>query len=275
MLSMSRRIIKAPAKINIGLNIVAKRDDGFHNLETLFYPIYDLYDELIFDDSDQFKFESELSFDNIIIKAVKLLEQHTSRNFPIKISLKKNIPIGAGLGGGSSDAAAVLITINEIFELNLSNNKLGAIALELGSDVPFFLKGKPAVGKSRGESLTNVDLNISYPILLVNPGIHVSTKEAFTKINPSAAELNYNEIVKIPVQNYRNFIVNDFEQSVFKMHPEIEEIKESLYSAGAMFALMSGSGSTVYGIFEDIDIAKSAAEQFPKDYFIFISSSLK
>lgn len=275
MLSMSRRIIKAPAKINIGLNIVAKRDDGFHNLETLFYPIYDLYDELIFDDSDQFKFDSELSFDNIIIKAVKLLEQHTSRNFPIKISLKKNIPIGAGLGGGSSDAAAVLITINEIFELNLSNNKLGAIALELGSDVPFFLKGKPAVGKSRGESLTNVDLNISYPILLVNPGIHVSTKEAFTKINPSAAELNYNEIVKIPVQNYLNFIVNDFEQSVFKMHPEIEEIKESLYSAGAMFALMSGSGSTVYGIFEDIDIAKSAAEQFPKDYFIFISSSLK
>ncbi len=269
---MSKRIIKATAKINIGLNIVSKRNDGFHNLETLFYPIYDLYDELIFEDSDQFEFDSELSFDNIIVKAVKLLEKHTKKNIPIKITLKKNIPIGAGLGGGSSDAAAVLKTINEILELNLNKIELAAIALELGSDVPFFLKEKPAIGKSRGEILKDVDLNIGYPILLVNPGIHVSTKEAFSQINPSPAEFNYDEIVKIPVQNYRNFIVNDFEQSVFKMHPEIENIKKNLYSAGAMFALMSGSGSTVYGIFENINDTKSASEQFPEDYFTFISN---
>lgn len=272
---MSKIIIKAPAKINIGLNIVSKRDDGFHNLETLFYPIYDLYDELIFEDFDRFEFNNELSFENIIVKAVKLLEKHTKKNIPIKITLKKNIPIGAGLGGGSSDAAAVLKTINEILELNLSKIELAVIALDLGSDVPFFLKGKSAVGKSRGEILTDVNLNIGYPILLVNPGIHVSTKEAFSQINPSPAEFNYDEIVKIPVQDYRNYIINDFEQSVFKMHPEIESIKKTLYSAGAMFALMSGSGSTIYGIFEDIDNAKNASEQFPENYFTFISSSLK
>ena len=181
---MPKNIIKAHAKINIGLNIVSKRDDDFHNLETIFYPIYDLYDELIFEDSNEFQFISDQQFDNIIVKVVDLLEKHTKRKISIKITLKKNIPIGAGLGGGSSDAAAVLKTLNDLYELNLGENKLKEIALELGSDVPFFLKGKPAIGKSRGEDLSLLDLNIEHPILLVNPGINISTKEAFSQIIP-------------------------------------------------------------------------------------------
>ncbi len=208
---MPKNIIKAHAKINIGLNIVSKRDDGFHDLETIFYPIYDLYDELIFEDSNKFQFVDDNNFDNIIVKAVHLLEKYIKRKISIKITLKKYIPIGAGLGGGSSDAAAVLKTLNDLYELNLSENIIKEIALELGSDVPFFLKGKPAIGKSRGEDLTLVDLNVDHPILLVNPGIHVSTKDAFSQIIPSRSEFDSNNIVNIPIDEYHKYILNDFE----------------------------------------------------------------
>jgi len=268
---MEKIIVKAPAKINIGLNIVSKRKDGFHNLETLFYPINDLCDKLAFEKSNKFEFNSDLPFDNIIVSAIKLLEETTRKTIPVKISLDKHIPIGAGLGGGSSDAATVLKTINNIYNLNLSNQALKTIALELGSDVPFFIDGKPSVGKSRGEDLTNIELKIEYPILLVNPGIHVSTKEAFSEINPEPAKLNYNDVATIPLQNYRDVIVNDFEKVIFKKHPRLEDIKNSLYSAGAIFALMSGSGSTLYGIFKNHQDAKRASEIFPENYFTFIS----
>lgn len=270
---MQKHLVKAHAKINIGLNIVSKRDDGFHNLETIFYPIYDLYDELIFESSNNFQLITDHNFDNIIAKAVNLLEMHTKRNISMKITLKKNIPIGAGLGGGSSDAAAVLKTINNMCELNLSENTMQDIALELGSDVPFFLKDKPAIGKSRGEDLTSLDLNINQPILLINPGIHISTKEAFSQIIPSSSKYDYSNILNIPINDYQNFIVNDFERSIFQMHPEIENIKHTLYSGGALFASMSGTGSTVYGIFENISDAKNISKQFPNNYFIFISNS--
>ena len=270
---MPINIIRAHAKINIGLNIVSKRDDDFHNLETIFYPIYDLYDELIFEDSNKFQFISDQQFDNIIVKVADLLEKHTKRKISIKITLKKNIPIGAGLGGGSSDAAAVLKTLNDLYELNLSEIKMREIALELGSDVPFFLKGKPAIGKSRGEDLSLLDLNIEYPILLVNPGINISTKEAFSQIIPRPSEFDYNNIFNIPIDEYHKFIVNDFEKSIFQKHNEIENIKMSLYSGGALFASMSGTGSTVYGIFKNIADAKNISKQFPNNYFIFISNS--
>ena len=269
---MPKNIIRAHAKINIGLNIISKRDDGFHNLETIFYPIYDLYDELIFEDSNNFQLISDHHFDNIIVKTVHLLKKHTKRNISIKITLKKNIPIGAGLGGGSSDAAAVLKTLNNLYELNLEENRLKEIALELGSDVPFFLKDKPSIGKSRGEDLTLVDLNIDHPILLVNPGINISTKEAFSQIIPSRSELDYNNIVNIPIDEYHKFIVNDFEKTIFQTYPEINKIKESLYSGGALFASMSGTGSTVFGIFRNITDAENISKQFPNNYFIFISN---
>ena len=270
---MPKNIIKAHAKINIGLNIVSKRDDDFHNLETIFYPIYDLYDELIFEDSNEFQFVDDNNFDNIIVKTVNLLERETKRNISVKITLKKNIPIGAGLGGGSSDAAVVLKILNDLYELNLSEIKMKEIALELGSDVPFFLKGKPAIGKSRGEDLSLLDLNIEYPILLVNPGINISTKEAFSQIIPSPPEFDYNNIVNIPIDEFHKFIVNDFEKSIFQKHSEIENIKKSLYSGGALFSSMSGTGSAVYGIFKNINEAKNISKQFPNNYFIFISNS--
>ncbi len=270
---MKRHIVKAPAKINIGLNIVSKRNDGFHNLETLFYPLHDLYDELIFEESNNFEFNSDLSFDNIIVKTVHLLETYTKRKINIKITLNKNIPIGAGLGGGSSDAAAVLTTINEIYNLGLTEQELKKLALEIGSDVPFFIKGKPAIGKSRGEQLTIINFQIDNLILLVNPGIHISTKEAFSGIVPKPSKFDYNNINNIPLKKYRENIINDFEKSIFMKHPEIEKIKNALYSSGAIFALMSGSGSTLYGIFDKIEDVRMAIELFPKSYFTFVSNS--
>jgi len=270
---MLKRIIKANAKINIGLNIVSKRKDGFHDLETIFYPICDLNDVLTFEESNKFQFISDQNFDNIIVKAVKLLERNTKRNISVKITLKKRIPIGSGLGGGSSDAAATIKNLNDIYMLNLGDKEMNEIALELGSDVPFFLNDKPAIGKSRGEDLTLLDLNINHPILLINPGIQLSTGEAFSQIVPKASEFDYKDIGNIPINDYHNFIVNDFEKSIFERYPEIENIKKSLYSGGALFASMSGTGSTVYGFFEDIVDAKHISKQFPSNYFKFISNS--
>ena len=274
---MERIEIKAPAKINVGLNIVSKRADGFHNLETIFYQIHDLFDELIFEKSNKLELilidkNENLETDNIIIKAIKLLEQKTRQKLTPKITLKKNIPIGAGLGGGSSDAASTLKAINELYKLNYSTEELKSFALELGSDVPLFLCNYPTIGKSRGELLEKTELKIDYPILLVNPGIHISTKEAFSNIIPKQNLFNYSEIYEHEISVWNRKLVNDFETSVFNRYPEIEKIKTKLNENGAMFSLMSGTGSTVYGIFESYEKAKTVAELFPKLYFVFIGN---
>ncbi|MBU0475786.1 MAG: 4-(cytidine 5'-diphospho)-2-C-methyl-D-erythritol kinase [Bacteroidetes bacterium] len=274
---MERIEIKAPAKINVGLNIVSKRADGFHNLETIFYQIHDLFDELIFEKSNKLELilidkNENLETENIIIKAIKLLEQKTGEKLTPKITLKKNIPIGAGLGGGSSDAASTLKAINELYKLNFSTEELKSFALELGSDVPLFLCNYPTIGKSRGELLEKTELKINYPILLVNPGIHISTKEAFSNIIPKQNLFNYSEINEHEISVWNRKLVNDFEASVFKLYPEIEKIKTKLNENGAMFSLMSGTGSTVYGIFESYEKAKTVAELFPKLYFVFIGN---
>ncbi len=263
--------VNAIAKINLGLNIVSKRQDGFHNLETLFYPIHDLYDELIFEESECFSFKNEYCFNNIIVKAINLLEQYLNRNINLNISLNKNIPIGAGLGGGSSDAAFILTAVNKLLQLELNQNTLNEIALELGSDVPFFLNPSPAVGASRGELLTPINYKIDFPILIVNPGIHVSTKDAFANVIPKDSQFNYNKIKDIRVTEYKRYIFNDFEESVFKLHPEIKNIKELMISSGALFALMSGTGSSVYGLFPTLEDAKNCKSSFPESYFSFIS----
>lgn len=267
--------IKAPAKINIGLNIISKRDDGFHNLETVFYQIKDLFDVLTIEKSDNFELilideNEDLGKDNIISKAVQLLEEKTSVKITPKISLKKNIPIGAGLGGGSSDAASTLKAINELYKLELSFEELKSIALKLGSDVPLFLCDYPTIGKSRGELLEKVDIKIDYPILLVNPKIHISTKDAFSNIIPKANLFNYSNIQNEKISDWKSKLTNDFEVSVFKIFPEIEEIKNKLYQNGAVFSLMSGSGSTVYAIFDSLENANLAAKLFPKQYFTFV-----
>lgn len=276
---MERLTLNAPAKINLGLNIISKRADGYHNLETFFYPIYDLHDKLIFEKSGHFIFDTnnrELLRDpsNLILKAHTIIEHHVKKKLPIKITLNKNIPIGAGLGGGSSDAAATLLGINEMFDLNISINKLKELALHLGSDVPFFIKAKPAVGFSRGEMLEQSDLYIEQPILIVNPGIHISTKEAFGNITPNESEFNYNYFLendKIDYEYLSNKLTNDFEKFVFNKYEEIKNIKNVMIECEALFTLMSGTGSTVYGIFDNMVQARDVIEKLPKDYFTFLS----
>jgi len=271
--------IKAPAKINIGLNIIGERDDGYHNLETFFYPVRDLHDELTFELAESFSFHCNEEIvnndkDNLVQKSVRLLEEFTGKKFLVKIELQKNIPIGAGLGGGSSDAAATLISLNELFGLNISYNKLIDIALQIGSDVPFFVKAKPAIGKSRGEALTIKEIDLPYHIVIINPGIHISTKDAFQNISPKKSNIIYEEVFQ-SVDSFlsnKNKLVNDFEEFVFLKHPEIKFIKESLIKYGSEFSLMSGSGSTVYGLFKEKITLDGLSEIFPKEYFIFISS---
>lgn len=276
---MNKLVLNAPAKINIGLNIISKREDGFHNLETFFYPIYDLHDKIIFESSANYIFDSDNNDlirdpDNLITKAHTLVEQYINRKLPIKITLGKFIPIGAGMGGGSSDAAATLIGLNEFFELNISYDDLIKMGLELGSDVPFFIKCKPAVGRSRGEILTHIEKYITNPILIINPGIHISTKEAFSNIKPQLPKFNYKYFEDIPEINLTYLssnIVNDFENYIFKKYPVINELKLEMIDSGAIFSSMSGTGSTVYGIFNNIEDAKKTLNKFPDKYFKFIS----
>ncbi len=269
--------IHAPAKINIGLNIVAKRNDGYHNLETIFYQIHDLFDILIFEKADKLELiledkNLELVNNNIIIKAIKLLELKTKQSLNVKIKLNKNIPIGAGLGGGSSDGASTLMAMNKLFNLNLSFEELKDIALELGSDVPLFLHNFPTIGESRGEHLVELNLKINNPILLINPGIHISTKEVFSNIIPKPNNFNYSNISNLKVSEWGDVLINDFEKNVFKLYHEIKEVKRTLLENGALFSLMSGTGSTVYGIFETLEKAKSVANLFPKSYFTFVGN---
>lgn len=269
--------IKAPAKINIGLFVTSKRSDGYHNIETIFYPLNNLYDVLTFTRSDHFSFVSSDSSlggpDNLIIKAKELLEQQTSKIFNVEITLDKKIPMGAGLGGGSSDAAATLLSLNEMFSLKLSLDKLKELALKIGSDVPFFIRPKPSIGRSRGEELTIIDLEINLPILIVNPGIHISTKEAYHNITPCSRDYQLEDLRNITSFNNEivNKLHNDFEEYVFPAYPEIALIKNQMIKQGAKFSLMSGSGSTVYGIFPDIELAEKCKAEMPADYFTFIN----
>lgn len=272
--------VKAPAKINIGLKILSKREDGYHNLLTLFYPIMDLCDVLIFESSDSFEFhcasESVPKDDsNLVVKARSLLAEVSGKNITVKISLKKNIPSQAGLGGGSSDAAATLKALNNLFQLKLTNQKLLELALKLGSDVPFFINAVPSIGESRGEILHKIDFWIDEPVVIVNPKINMSTKEAFQNIFCNATKIEYGDFVNDGRLNYtklRNEIQNDFEEYVFGKYPEIAALKSLMYNNGALFSLMSGSGSTVYGIFPNLDSAIKASQKIPPEYFVFISN---
>ncbi len=271
---MQRLQLKSLAKINLGLNVIEKRDDGFHNIETIFYPI-NIFDELTFEKSNDFKFISNnkaLQQDpqNLILKSKNLLDDFTGKKLNVSITLKKNIPIGAGLGGGSSNCASTLLALNELFCLNIEKKILDKIALTLGSDVPFFIDPKPSLAFSRGEILKEIELNISLPILIVNPKIHISTKWAFENIQIKNRDFHLNELDfdnQFRFENSRALITNDFEEIVFTKYPELSNIKTKLYDLGAIFSLMSGSGSTVYGIFNNIEVAEKAKTNFNKNYF--------
>lgn len=272
--------VKAPAKINIGLHIINKRNDGFHNLHTLFYPIYDLYDTLKFTLADRFDFicdNNSIPTDdnNLVVKTKLLLEKFSNRKLNVKIELIKRIPTQAGLGGGSSDAAATLVSLNEVFNLHLNFNQISELALQLGSDVPFFIKSKPAIGKLRGEILEYIDLEIDKYIVIVKPEINISTKEAFTNCTLSKNEIDYEKIISknnIDFELLKKLATNDFEAYVFSKYPEIESIKNKLYMNGALYASMSGSGSTVFGIFNNLKDANNSIITLPKKYFYWIST---
>jgi len=275
---MKELTIKTPAKINIGLNILSKQEDGYHNLETIFYPI-NLWDELTIQEDDKYALITNNSLLNIegnntITKARELIGGLTGIGIKAKVTLNKRIPIGAGMGGGSSDGAAALILYNKFYDLKLTNEILYSLALKIGADAPFFIEPKPKFGSSRGEIFESIGLIIDKPILIVNPGIHISTSWAFSKIRPKMPKIHLNQIEfgeNNGLSNLKNNIVNDFESVVFESHPEIKEIKDKMYDLGAEFSLMTGSGSTVFGIFPDISSAQNASREFPTNYFTFIN----
>jgi 4-diphosphocytidyl-2-C-methyl-D-erythritol kinase len=242
-------------KINLGLNVVSKRTDGFHNLETVFYPIQ-LHDALEAVHAPSLQFTATgLQIDgdaesNLCLKAYQLLRKDFKQITPLHIHLHKVIPMGAGLGGGSSNGAFMLSLLNRKFQLQLTQEQLIHYALQLGSDCPFFIINQPSFATGRGEILEPVDVNLSaYKILIVNPGVHVSTREAFSGLTPQTPAKPIKLIIQQPVASWKDELVNDFEKTIFPIHPTIENIKEQLYNMGAVYASMTGTGSTVFGIF--------------------------
>lgn len=242
------------AKINIGLNILSRRKDGYHNLETVFYPVK-IKDALEVVESAETSFEASgieipgYANENLCLRAYQLL----SNDFdipPVKIHLHKQIPIGAGLGGGSSDAAFFIRLLCEKFNLPLSVSDMEAYCRQLGADCAFFIQNKQVLAFGKGDEFEEVDFNLSgYFIVLVMPPVHVSTGEAYSGVVPVVPEFSIREMIQLPVEDWRHRIKNDFEVSVFKNHPSIRGVKKALYNAGALYASMSGSGASVYGIF--------------------------
>ncbi|HOU01407.1 MAG TPA: 4-(cytidine 5'-diphospho)-2-C-methyl-D-erythritol kinase [Bacteroidales bacterium] len=247
------------AKINLGLKVIRKRPDGFHDIETVFYPV-DFCDALEFVVQPEKIHEDALVVTghdihikpekNLVIRAIKKLKQHYTLPY-FRIHLHKAIPSGAGLGGGSSDAAYILKTINRHFNLSIDNDILISMALELGSDCPFFINAVPSIATGRGEILQPLEPFLSgFWLVLVNPRIRISTREAYLNTRPSDTSSNPGTIVSQDITRWKKSLVNDFEDFAFRLYPQLEEYKKSLYKAGALYSSMSGSGSTIYGIFE-------------------------
>lgn len=251
-----KRMMSVNCKINLGLNIVRKRTDGYHDLETVFYPVDNYQDRLMLEDLDgDFEFECESAQDvgpddeNLCVKAFRLLQ----RDFGIRgvrLRLEKHIPTGAGLGGGSADAAFTLKMLAQHFNLPLDNIALEKYAALLGSDVPFFIQNTPVYATGRGEIMRPIELDLSdYDIRIVKPDVSVSTREAYAGVMSKLPAVHVCDIIRTPVTQWRDLLHNDFEDSIFEQHPELAEIKRSFYENGATYASMSGSGTAVYGLF--------------------------
>jgi 4-diphosphocytidyl-2-C-methyl-D-erythritol kinase len=267
-------------KINLGLRILRKRNDGYHDLETVFYPLpfYDIIEVIQAADGPEFsgsghRVDGEPA-NNLCIKAFELLKKDFPDLPAVKLHLHKTIPLGAGLGGGSADGAFTLQLINQKFHLGLSRDQLLNYALQLGSDAPFFIINKPCLATGRGEVMEEIAIDLSsYWVLLANPGIHVNTGVAFSGISPAIPEKSVQVIIQQPVDTWKQELINDFEATVFKTYPLINQIKETLYSEGAVYASMSGSGSTVFGLFEDQSSLAKASSAFKSNDSVIISSS--
>jgi len=261
------------AKINIGLNVVEKRPDGYHNLETIFYPI-PLSDalELVHNTTSQEPYTwgntgievDTTAENNICIKALNLIKaQHNIP--PIQIHLHKMIPFGAGLGGGSADGAFMLSLLNKEFDLQICDSELHQMATQLGADCPFFLDNKPAFATGIGDILEPVNLDLSgYYFCLVKPPVHVSTPVAYSGVQAKPSTHSLKDLIRLPIGQWKHHIKNDFEQSVFEKFPQIGHLKMQLYEAGALYAAMSGSGSSVFGIFKEKPIIN-----FDDTYFVW------
>ena len=250
------------AKINLGLFITARRSDGFHNIETVMLPVKGLKDILEIIPTSEAETKVEFSSSgistntntegNLCVQAYRKLAQRINLP-PVAIHLHKQIPIGAGLGGGSADGAFALRMLNSLAQHPISENNLAEVALELGSDCPFFLHNKPCFASGRGEILTPVEPpQGDYFLLIVNPKIHVNTGQAYASSSPKPASIDLKKTIETPICQWKENISNDFEKTVFNLHPEIALLKDKIYSMGAIYASMSGSGSTVFGIFEQI-----------------------
>jgi 4-diphosphocytidyl-2-C-methyl-D-erythritol kinase len=263
------------AKINIGLKILRKRNDGFHDIQSILYPV-GLCDVLEIQETPDGKSIFECTGTaiheassgsptptNLVMKAFDLI----SKDFgipPLNIHLHKNIPAGAGLGGGSSDAAFMLKMLNSKFRLNLSDDELAVYASQLGSDCTFFLKNTPALANGKGEILRPIRLDLTeYYLLIVKPDIHINTAWAYSLVKPDADVKPLDELVKRPVEEWNKLVVNDFEKFVFEKFPDIQKIKMKMYESGAVYASMSGSGSAVFGMF----IKQTENLQWPENYF--------
>ena len=265
------------AKINIGLYVTRRREDGYHDLETIFYPI-PLHDNLSISPLKMSNAPYQLqtaghkiegnSDDNLIVKVYKQLAEEFDLP-PLDIYLYKRIPMGAGLGGGSSDAAAMIKLLNETFDLGLSTEDMERRVARLGADCAFFVQGKPAFATGIGDILSPIELSLSgMHLVLVKPDIFVSTKEAYGDIVPATPEHDLLKAIKAPITDWRHTVSNNFEKNVFRLHPEIAAIKQTLYDMGAVYASMSGSGSTVFGLFQH---AVEEAERVFDDCFVWQS----
>ena len=243
------------AKINLGLNIVEKRSDGYHNIETIFYPV-PIKDALEIIPAPKTTIQQTgIPLDlpaekNIVVKAIRQLKKY-SEIPPLEIHLLKNIPFGAGLGGGSADAAFMLKMLRDFFQLNLNDTLLENIASQIGADCPFFIRNTPVFASGIGNQFEKIEFSLKgYWLCLVKPDIFVSTPQAYAGATPKRPQVSLKEIIRQPIETWKETMVNDFETNVFPQFPAIGNIKQKLYEAGALYASMSGSGSSVFGIFQ-------------------------
>ena len=270
------------AKINLGLNVVEKRPDGYHNLQTVFYPvpIKDALEVQVMDEAFPSDYDCDLKVTNItiegdeqrnlVVRAYQVLKQDFPTLPRIHTHLWKGIPTQAGMGGGSSDCAYMMLLLNQQFQLGLTDEQLIEYAAKLGADCAFFILSRPCYAEGIGEKLQPIDLSLSgYYIAVVRPDIPVPTKEAFSRIRPHYPAQNCRETVMQPVETWRDTLINDFEESVFALHPEIGDIKQRLYDIGATYAAMSGSGSALFGLFKKQP--DSLSQAFP-NMFTFCNS---
>lgn len=264
--------IRANCKINIGLDVLRRREDGYHNLSTVMVPVKGLYDEVevvAANKSSLTILGLEVDCDpeqNICMKALRLMQQRYGIG-EASITLDKRIPFGAGLGGGSADGTVVILALNEIFSLNLDEQTLISLAAELGSDTAFFVRNSPQLCEGRGEIMTPIELRLDgYWLVLIKPDENVSTREAYAGVTPYVPERSLVERLAEPIEKWQGSVKNDFERSVFASHPVIGEIKQMLLDAGATYASMSGSGSTVFGLFAQKERAEKMVQYTPYIY---------